>query len=343
MRDKLCCYKCILPTILYVILSAVLLLSCASGNKNIPGSEHIRDAEILTSDVKAAADTVEVKKNPYADLSIPTQITKIGDTYFIVDCYHDQVIYNDDLETPLSDWNVMTDEMSMGHTIAGDGRVYLVDDTENERVMIFEKAEGEEDKYVFSQQFSDIKGRPHYIIYDEKTKTFYVWCSVSGRMYLFKDDEEGPVYLAAVREIPELDGIYVRSFTIIDDDIYFVSGNSSIIKAVLNTFEIKERYPVPSSMAGMVQLTRIDDMFYITISTDAMWDQDYATIIRCRKLEDLAKGEYEDIYDSFIGGGTPYYITSFDNAYYMTEHRIPGHSIWRFNVDNGKITSETVY
>lgn len=297
-------------------------------------------AEILIPDADKAAETIEIRQNPYSDLSIPTQIQKIDDTYFIVDCYHDEVIYNEDLETPLSDWKVMTDEMSMGHTIAGDGDVYLIDDTENERIMVFEKAD---DRFVFSQQFTGITGRPHYIIYDEPSETFYAWCSVSGQMYLLKHDDENRVYISDIRSIPELDGVYVRSFTMIGDDIYFVSGNSNIIRADRDSFKIKDRYPVPSEMAGMVQITPIDGMFYITISTDDNWDQSYATIIRCTSLEGLAEHRYEDVYSSFIGGGTPYYITSFDGCYFMTEHRLPGHSVWRFSVNDGDINAETLY
>ena len=152
------------------------------------------------------------------------------------------------------------------------------------------------------------------------------------------------MYLTEVRRIESLNNVYVRSFTIIDDDIYFVSGNSSIIRADLQSFEIRETYPVPDSMAGMIQLTRIQDYYYITISTDIAGNQDYATIIRTKDLSSLIDGDYEDVYDNFIGGGTPYYITELDNAYYLTEHRLPGHSIWRFQVeDNEIIHAETIY
>ena len=40
-------------------------------------------------------------------------------------------------------------------------------------------------------------------------------------------------------------------------------------------------------MAGMIQLTRIQDYFYITISTDIAGNQDYATIIRTKDLSGL--------------------------------------------------------
>lgn len=168
---------------------------------------------------------------------------------------------------------------------------------------------------------------------------------MSGEMYLFRHNpEDTRMYLTEIRRIESLDNVYVRSFTIIGNDIYFVSGNSSIIRADLATFRILETYPVPAAMAGMIQLTRIQDYYYITVSTDSAGSQDYATILRTRDLTALADGEYEDVYSYFIGGGTPYYITELDNAYYLTEHRLPGHSIWRFQVENNEITNvNTVY
>ena len=94
-------------------------------------------------------------------------------------------------------------------------------------------------------------------------------------------------------------------------------------------------------MAGMIQLTRIEDYYYITVSTDITGNQDYATMIRVKDLKDLSSGNYEDVYNNFIGGGTPYYITSIDNTWYLTEHRLPGHSIWSFHVTNNTITGVT--
>lgn len=299
--------------------------------------DYLKASELISYD---AGQLDHIPDNPFPALSVPTYITKVEDTYFIVDCYHDQVIYHDNLTDPLYEWQVMTQDISMGHTLASDGTVYLIDDTENNRILIMEKSVNGNGQTVFvpTQEFTDIGNRPHYIIYDDYTDTFYAWSSQSGEMFLFrrpKDDSR--VYLTQILSIPSLDGVYVRSFTIVEDRIYFVSGNSSIIEADLYTFEIKKEYPVPDSLSGMIQLTPIDDYFYITISTDASGNQDYATIIRAEKLEDLSSGNYEDIYESFIGGGTPYYITRIDDFWYLTEHRIPGHSIWRFRVQDGTV------
>lgn len=317
-------------------LLAGLLASC-SRKRPEPATDYIPEGYIAASESISfdIGQLDHIPNNPFPSLSVPTYITKVEDTYFIVDCYHNQVIYHQNLTDPLYEWQVMTQDISMGHTLASDGVVYLIDDTENNRILIMEKTVNVNGQTAFipTQEFTGIGNRPHYIIYDSYTDTFYAWSSLSGEMFLFrrgKDDSR--VYLTQILSIPSLNGVYVRSFTIVEDKIYFVSGNSSIIEADLYTFAVKKEYPVPAALSGMVQLTPIEDYYYITISTDASGSQDHATIIRTKRLEDLSAGKYEDIYESFIGGGTPYYITRIDDYWYLTEHRIPGHSIWRFQV-----------
>lgn len=353
----ICCFGvivlCALAAILQIIRtaspSAILTDSESVPQENAvsphtpaPITEYIRVSDIVrTSDTNVISKS-DVPTNPYADLSVPTWLTQVDDTYFLVDCYHNQVIYHDNLTDPLCEWNVMTSEIDKGHTLASDGSVYLVDDTERHRVLIFEKENG---VFVHTQTFDEIGNRPHYIIYDEPTDTFYVWSSMSGEMYLFRHNpEDTRMYLTQIRRIESLDNVYVRSFTILGDEIYFVSGSSSIIRADLSSFEILETYPVPDCMAGMIQLTQIQDYFYLTVSTDITGNQDYATILRTKDLAGLMDGDYEDIYSQFVGGGTPYYITPINNVYYLTEHRLPGHSVWRFRVENNILKEiETIY
>lgn len=322
------------------VISAAVLIFFLYRNKT--SSEFIAFSEAVDETSFTVSVLEEPRLNAFSDLSVPTWLTKVDDTYFLVDCYHNQVIYHDNLSDPLWQWSVMTDDINRGHTLASDGLVYLIDDTENNRILIFEKKNG---RFLHTQTFPDIGNRPHYIIYDEKTKTFYAWSSMSGEMYLFRHEpDDSRMYLAAIRKIDALENVYVRSFTIQDDSVYFVSGNSSIIRADLKTFQVLDTWPVPDSMAGMIQLTPIQDYFYITVSTDITGNQDYATILRTKDLSGLMDGRFEDIYEYFIGGGTPYYITQIDNSWYLTEHRLPGHSLWRFQVTDNEITDvEAVY
>lgn len=325
-----------IPMLLPVCIVILFISLLAAGIFIYFRSARTREAFLQLSELnEAAKEEKDPQANPYFDLSVPTYITKLQDTYFLVDCYHDEIIYSDSFSRPLNEWDVMTDEISRGHTIASDGEVWLADDTENHRILVFEKEDGQ---FLHTQTFSDIGVRPHYIVYDEKTRCFYVLSSMTGELYVFAREKDSTrMALKSIRSIEKLNGIYVRSFTIMGNEIYFVSGNSTIIRARLKDLKILEEYPVPPEIAGMVQLTKIQDYYYITVSTDADFNQDYATFIRTKDLRSLAGGEYEDIYSYFIGGGTPYYITSFDGHYYLTEHRLPGHSVWQFDVEDNAI------
>lgn len=293
------------------------------------------------------------KKNTYNTLNVATYITKIGDTYFIADCYHDQIIFHDNLTDPLTEWSVLTDEVHYAHTIASDGTMILADDTENNRLMAFQKTD---DGYVHTQKLENIGIRPHYVQYDDKNDVFMAWSSITGEMYLIKRAQQAdangiyPLYIDKVLKIDELFGVYVRSFTVMEDGIYFVSGhnNQKIIKAVINDsgdgFDMVQEYAVADGIAGMVQLTKIEDFYYITVSTDNQENQDYATIIRTDSLEKLSGGGYEDIYARFgLPKGTPYYITEIEGRYYMAHHRT-SENIIAFDVNDNFIENvEIIY
>ncbi|MDE7197591.1 MAG: hypothetical protein K2O15_01780 [Lachnospiraceae bacterium] len=358
--------NCVLPYCFYALflLFCVTFTACGSdaapaaadldkaAGKNTPApppsAGHLRAFDVvldLDGENFSPIPAESVPRNSCSDLSVPTHITKVEDTWFIVDCYHNQVIYHDNLSDPLTEWQVLTSEIDKGHTIASDGLVYLVDDTEGNRILVFEKKEG---VFYHTQTLDGVGNRPHYIIYDAPTDTFYVWSSMSGEMYLCRHDPGAPqMYLTEIRRMETLADTYVRSFTIDGGDIYFVSGTPgtpAILRADLSTFEIRETYPVPDSMAGMVQLTTAGESFYITVSTDIAGNQDAATMVRTEDLSQLTEGACEDVYANFIGGGTPYYITHIDSSYYLTEHRIPGHAVWKFDItENGISNVEAVY
>lgn len=207
-------------------------------------------------------------KNTYDTLNVATYITKVEDTYFIADCYHNQIIYNQNLTDPLSQWRVLTNEVHYAHTIASDGVMLLADDTENNRLLAFQRTD---DGYVHTQTLENIGMRPHYVQYDAKNQVFMAWSSITGEMYLIKraehPDARGiyPLYVDKILKIDELYGVYVRSFTVMEDGIYFVSGhnNQKIIKAAFNSsrdgFDILKEYQVADQAAGMVQLVKIGD------------------------------------------------------------------------------------
>lgn len=334
----------------------VMLSACAekTGQQMAAGNSISEDrTDEMSYEGLLSVPTVCEQKNTYDTLNVATYITKIENTYFIADCYHDQIIYHDNITDPLNQWSVLTNEVHYAHTIASDGTVFVVDDTEHNRLMVFQKTEA---GYAHTQTLENIGMRPHYVQYDTENGVFMAWSSITGEMYLLKraaqPQQNGiyPLYVDKILKIDELYGVYVRSFTVMEDGIYFVSGhnNQKVIKAVINDtgdgFDVVAEYSAADGIAGMVQLTKIGDFYYITISTDNQENQDFATIVRTDSLDGLADGGYEDIYDQFgVSGGTPYYITEIEGRYYMAHHRT-GENIIAFDVNDNTIQNvEVIY
>lgn len=326
---------------LLCLLIVLLLYGCANSSQE----DVVYEWESISPDESVKSlQPIIYENNTYDTLNVATYLTKIGDTYFLSDCYHNQILFHDNLTDTITEWRVLTNSIHYAHTIAGDGTVLLIDDTENNRILVFEKAD---DGYVQTQVYDNVGMKPHFVQYDEKRQTFYAWSSITGEMYYFKrDTATNEVSIEKILKVDELYGVYVRSFTIIGDDIYFVSGhnNEKIIRANADTLEILETYPVTPEIAGMVQLVKIQDYFYLTVSTDNQENQDYATIIRTKDLCSLAQSEYEDVYDKFgVSGGTPYYITEIDGRFYMTHHRTSENIVAFDVVDNEIVNVEVLY
>lgn len=274
-------------------------------------------------------------ENEYPYLLMPTQIVKINNLYFIVDCNHNQIIYSDSLSTNLKNWKVMTRNTEKPHAITSDGEIYMVTDTDNNRILTFEKGYN---TFKPLQTFEQVGIRPHYADYDYADGLFYIWSSMTGEMYLYKRTPETKlITLQEVKTVPELNNCYVRSFTILGDVILFPSvERSSILMVDKKTFEVLNEYPVPDSISGMVQISIIDSYFFVTISTDRHYNLQMSTVIRAKALEDFSTGNYENLYSLFGNNGTPYYVSYFDGSFYMI-HENAAPNVYRFRAENGII------
>lgn len=272
-------------------------------------------------------------ENPYNDLKnlkLPAQITRQGDYYFIVDTYNDQVLYASDLWKPIGAWRVMDRKLNKPHAIASDGSMYLVVDTDNNRVVCYEYING---RFQRTQQFEDVGKRPHYIQYDALSESFFVWSSVTGDMYIIKKEPvQNTMYIQEIRHIYELDGFYVRSFSIEGDEVLFPSGNNGyMIVADKDTLRVKARYQVPMEISGMAFAKKIGSYYYITVSTDDKLNHENARMIRTSDLETLSLGIYENVTGYFKDMKVPYYIDRMNGSYYVTSHESKK-CVYMFNI-----------
>ena len=272
-------------------------------------------------------------ENPYNDLKnlkLPAQITRQGDYYFIVDTYNDQVLYASDLWKPIGAWRVMDRKLNKPHAIASDGSMYLVVDTDNNRVVCYEYING---RFQRTQQLEDVGKRPHYIQYDALSESFFVWSSVTGDMYIIKKEPvQNTMYIQEIRHIYELDGFYVRSFSIEGDEVLFPSGNNGyMIVADKDTLRVKARYQVLMEISGMAFAKKIGSYYYMTVSTDDKLNHENARMIRTSDLETLSLGIYENVTGYFKDMKVPYYIDRMNGSYYVTSHESKK-CVYMFNI-----------
>lgn len=266
---------------------------------------------VLRIEDNTAAENEEYKQALY----VPTSVTKIDDIYFIMDSWQHRLLYSFDLDTPVSEWSVMTEEITGGHTVASNGNVYVTEDTEGGRLLVFQK-EGEDFQKV--QTVDGIEGRPHYTIYDDTLERFLTLSSDGGVIHVFRE-QNGQLELEETWQFQELQGSYIRSMSVIDGYLYLTCGPGYVTKIdyLKESVEIVDTYPVTPELYNMNYIAKINDYFYCTINVTG--EDQHSDIIRTKNLESLEEGRYESLYQSMEFEGTPYFISCFDDKYYVTE------------------------
>jgi len=252
--------------------------------------------------------TTQASDKMYSDrLFTPTFTTKIAGIYFIVDCWNHRIIYSRDIDQPIKNWKTLDDDIAGPHSIAGNGTIFVAEDTGRNRLFVYTLTPK---GFKKTQIIDGIEGRPHRTIYDPATKKFYALTSTSQTMYIL-EVKDGKVFIENKVPLEFLEGAYVRSFSIINEKMFFVSGPGKVSVANYmdgNVF-LENQYDVPSEFSEMNDIKKIGDYYYVSIYAEKM--------IRLKDLSNF--NEYEDIYDKLGFKGTPYYMTYFDGKIFITE------------------------
>lgn len=284
--------------------------------------------------------------NPHnTNFYLPTQVYSVNGEYFLADAYNQQILYTDKYNNKPGDWQLMGDKLYRPHAIASDGTLYVVVDTDNNRVVTYAKT-GEGFQVV--ECFDNVGCRPHYIEYDAATNQFYVWSSMTGTMYVYKREANSlALTLKKTYYIADLDGCYTRSFTIDGKYIYLPSmGRNAIYVVNKSNFKVQAIYPVSAQLGGMVQVRHEQNYYYLVTSTDAVGDHSKAAIVRSSSLGGFVEGGYEDIKSMFPEiDGIPYYISHLEDGHYYTPVIVgttPSY-ICRFDIVNDEIINVQNY
>ena len=252
----------------------------------------------------------EYKRRLYS----PTHITKIGRDYFIVDCWHHRVLHHSNLKDPIEKWNELDVELNSPHSIVSDGEVYLVEDSGNDSVRVLRRLG---DTFVELQRINHVGRQPHKLIYDEKNKKFYGIAASSQQVFVLSNVGNDVVLEKNVK-LDFLKTSYVRSISLIDGSLYFVSGPGKVIEARVDdlSFELINEYPVPFEFQGMNDIAKIGDYYYISVYQDGA-EGIQPRLIRVKDLNHIEN--YEDMMEKIGIKGVPYYFSFIDDRVFITE------------------------
>lgn len=303
---------------IYSILGLIVILLAMTEciTLEINDAVEVRNIKNTTAE---ADDLLNDQEQTWRDrLYVPTMVQKCGDTYFIIDCWNSRILYNSQFSTELTEWHTLQDANYLGgHSVAYDGELYVFDNTDMNSLLVYANVNGE---LKLIQTIEGVDERPHYVCYDAATDRFYVIGSENATLYSFYNNGAGKLQLEKKQRFPELENAYVRSIAVIDGKLYTVSGNSQICEYdIEDDFALINIYPVNSDLCGMNQITKIGDRWLITVNTNASGDLKYTDIIETRSLSELEDKGYRSLYKKMGFVGQPYFITSFDGRYYITE------------------------
>lgn len=280
----------------------------------------------VTDEIRQLDDGVAWNERLYS----PTQLNKFGELYFINDCWQHRIIYNDNLEAPVSEWKTMTDDIKGGHTLSSDGSIYVCDDTDNNAVRVYVRNES---GFELVQTIGELCNRPHCTYYDEETGLFYVLGADNGELFAFRNENNTLVQEQHITFENHISG-YTRTFSIIDGYMYIV-GNSIYAVDYKNGYNVIAAYSIPEEMQGTVELCKIQDYYYLTVYTDSNYRKKPA-FIRTTDLSSIELGNYENIYNELEFTGTPYLMTEIDGRYYVAEVD-QGNGIVEVNIQNNNL------
>lgn len=258
---------------------------------------------------KTTIDLLMYKQRLYT----PTYIAKYDSLYFIVDCWHHRVIYNDNLIDPIGEWKTFSGNYANPHTISSNGDIFLVEDTQFDKVKVLGK---QENNYIELQSIDGIGSQPHKVVYDKKREKFYGISAATQQIFILSK-KESQIIVEDVVKLDFLGTAYCRALSLIDDEIYIVSGPGKITVTDPSSFDLLREYTVPYDLIGMNDIAKIGSYYYISSYQNGSGEIK-PKLVRVKDLSELCD-KYEDIYEVLEIKGVPYYFSIIDDRFFLTE------------------------
>lgn len=265
---------------------------------------------------KSTTDSSTVNSDSYQSrLYSPTYINKIGNDYFIVDCWHHRIIRNDNLLSDISDWETVDVELNNPHSLVSDGSLIVVEDTGNDALKVLNPSGI---GLQVAQTITGIGSQPHKLVYDPKNELFFGIAASSQQVFVLRNTG-GVLELEKLAKLSFLRTSYVRSLSIIDDELYFVSGPGKITVANHHdlSFGLIREYQVPFEYQGMNDIIKVGSYYYLSVYQNGAGDI-IPALIRVKDLNNI-EGTYEDISEALDIKGVPYNFNIIDDRIFITE------------------------
>lgn len=265
---------------------------------------------------KISAGIKRIKDNIKSRLFTPTCMESINGKYMIVDCWHDRIIYAEQL-VGIKEWEVLDDNLRFPHSICYGSGIYVTENTESGSLCFYRETQNGLCKI---DELFHVGERPHRVLYDEARKVFWGLAGDSQELFGIKLIN-GTAELFYRHKIKEVPPIYMRGMRLIEDSLYIVCGaGACIIKLVCSgdDFTVQKIYPAPDACYGMNDIIFIGGYFYISVYQDNRGDIRPA-LIKIKDLDYFAAGEYENIYYKLQMKGVPYYFSWIDGKLCIPE------------------------
>ncbi len=265
-------------------------------------------------------------------LYTPTIISNLNGIYVIQDCWQGRIIYSKNLTKDLSKWKTISEDVSSGHSMASNGDVLVLDNSNADLIYICRELNGD----LVKIQDISIANRPHFVLWDDNTEMFYVFSSYYGQITVLALSDDNKYSIVNTIFLDNI--VYMRSASIIEGYLYIPDAFGSIHKIdYLNGFDEIDSYIVDDEIGGMNQITKIQDYYYLTIYSGSNFDLSQPSrIIRAQNITDFTTGQYEDITNTFDIKGTPYFISEIGNDFFITQID-KANGVCKFNVVDNEI------
>lgn len=188
-------------------------------------------------------------------LNLPTMMTQIGGYWFIVDSYNNRVLYSDQPDQALDQWNLLDGELSRPHSIAGNGEFFLVDDTEAHSLRVYRDNGSGIERH---QLILDAGARPHRVWYEPESSTFYSLAANSQELLVMRQQNDSLEILSRT-QLPSIRGMYVRSFRVIDGKLWLFTAHGivSVVDHLDPGFPEIARYTIPPELESLNDMIRV--------------------------------------------------------------------------------------